>query len=102
MHLVTLLLPLARRDGSPQPRALFADLRRQCVERFGGVTFFSRAPAEGLWEDDGGDVEKDLVVLVEVVDERLDRGWWANFRRKLEKDFDQDEILIRAAPIERL
>ena len=102
MHLVTLLLPLARRDGAPQPRALFAALRDELVERFGGVTFFTRSPAQGLWEDDDGAVEQDEIVLVEVIDQRLDRDWWAALRRRLERDFDQDEILIRATAIERL
>ena len=101
MHLVTILLPLQRNDDGPQPRALFAQLRDELIERFGGATFFSYAPAEGLW-DEHGDVEREPVVLVEVVVERLDRSWWAALRKRLEIGFEQDEILIRASAIERL
>lgn len=101
MHLVTILLPLERNDGSPQPRALFCALRSELVETFGGATFFSRAPAEGLWADNGK-VERDSVVLVEVVADRLDRNYWAKLRKRLEAAFEQDEVLIRASAVERL
>ena len=102
VHLVTILLPLDRRDGTPQPRALFAALRDALVERFGGATFFNRAPADGLWEEDG-EVERDRIVLVEVlVDGAIDRDWWTALRRRLERDFDQEEVLIRAMAVERL
>lgn len=101
MHLVTILLPLERNDGAPQPRALFEQLRDELVERFGGATLFSRAPAEGLW-DDGGAVEREAVVLIEVVAERLERAWWAALRKRLEESFGQDEIMVRASAIERL
>ena len=101
MHLVTILLPLERNDGSPQPKALFGELRTELVERFGGATFLSRAPAEGLWEEDGK-VEHDEIVTVEVVAEKLEREWWRKLRERLERDFEQDEVLIRACAVEKL
>lgn len=101
MHLVTILLPLERNDGTPQPRALFGRLRDELVDKFGGATFFSRAPAQGLWEEDG-EVERDEVVTVEVLADELERAWWARLRERLERDFGQDEILIRASKVERL
>lgn len=102
MHLVTILLPLARNDGSPQPRALFGQLRGELVQQFGGATFFSRAPAEGLWEEEDGAVARDSIVLVEVLVEQLDRAYWNALRERLEQEFAQDEIVIRAAAVERL
>ena len=101
MHLVTILLPLDRRDGSPQPAALFGEVRAELVERFGGATFFTRAPAEGVWED-GGEIDEDRIVLVEVEADTLERGWWTEYRRRLEAAFCQDEVLIRASAAERL
>ena len=101
MHLVTILLPLERNDGSPQPQALFGELRAELTERFGGATFFARSPAEGLWEQDGK-VERDRIVLVEVVAETLDRDYWGGLRKRLEAGFEQDEIMIRASAVERL
>ena len=101
MHLVAILLPLERNDGSPQPHALFGKLRSELVEAFGGATFFSRAPAEGLWEEDGK-VERDRIVMVEVVADSLDRDYWSRLRKRLEAAFEQDEILIRASAVEQL
>jgi hypothetical protein len=102
MHVIEIFLPLKRNDGSDQPRRLFAQVRELLLERFGGLTAFSRAPAEGLWEDADGDVDRDQIVIFEVVADELDRGWWTDFRGRLVQDFQQDEILIRASPAERL
>jgi hypothetical protein len=102
MHVIEIFLPLRRNDGSEQPPAIFAELRRELVERFGGLTAFSRAPADGLWEDEAGAVERDQIVIFEVMAETLDRGWWSELRARLEREFAQDEVLIRAASAERL
>lgn len=102
MHVVEIFLPLRRKDGSEQPRALFTALREELVERFGGLTAFSRAPAEGLWEDSSGRVERDQIVIFEVVADSLDRQWWSAFRKRLEAALDQDEVLIRSSAVEML
>ena len=102
MRLVEIFLPLARNDGSPQPTRLFAEVQGELVERCGGMTAFTRAPAEGLWEDHGGAVEADRIVIFEVMDEAYDAGWWRRYRRTLEERFAQDEVLVRASAAERL
>ena len=102
MHVVEIFLPLRRNDGADQPRALFGQVRSELVDRFGGLTAFTRAPAEGLWEDPDGGVERDQVVIFEVMAESLDRGWWTDFRRRLETLFEQEAIVIRASAVERL
>jgi hypothetical protein len=102
MHLVEIFLPLNRRDGTPQPGERFAELRRELIARFGGLTAFSRAPAEGLWADEGDRVERDRIVIFEVMAEEIDRRWWSALRERLERDLDQEEVLIRASAIERL
>lgn len=102
MHLVQLLLPLRDNDGAPFPREMLDGVRHHLTERFGGVTAYLRAPAAGAWKDDEGDVARDDVVSMEVMAEELDRDWWATYRRELEARFRQDEIVIRATPIERL
>src|SRR5688500_1044485 len=101
MHVVEIFLPLKRSDGSAQPGRLFAGLRAELVERFGGLTAFTRAPAVGLWED-GGQVERDEIVIFEVIAEELDRGWWSAMRERIERDFGQEEVLVRATRAERL
>lgn len=101
MHLVQLLLPLRDHDGKPFPRSTYRRVRETLTERFGGLTAYTRAPAEGLW-DGGDDVERDDIVVYEVMVADLDRAWWADFRAGLERDFDQDELVVRAQAMERL
>ncbi len=102
MHLIQLFLPLYDNEGAAFPRALFDEVRAELAEQFGGVTAFVRSPAVGLWEDDEGDVQRDDVVLLEVMAEHVDHGWWRGYRQQLEQRFRQDEVLVRASAVERL
>jgi hypothetical protein len=102
MHVVEIFLPLRRNDGSEQPRERFGKVRAELVDRFGGLTAFTRAPAEGLWESADGDVDRDSIVIFEVMADELDRAWWADYRADLQRLFEQDEIVIRASAVERL
>jgi putative IMPACT (imprinted ancient) family translation regulator len=101
MHLVEILLPLADNDGRPFAQSRFVEVRDELVRRFGGVTAFTRTPAEGIFEAEGTTVRDDIVVL-EVMAESLDRTFWNSYRAHLEETFEQDEIVIRASAIERL
>ncbi|WP_288402220.1 hypothetical protein [uncultured Pseudomonas sp.] len=102
MYLIQLLLPLNDNDGQRLPGAAFQEVREELVARFGGLTAFSRAPVEGLCQDEAERVEDDELLVYEVMTEALDRAWWADYRRRLETAFRQREILIRAQPTERL
>lgn len=101
MHLIQILLPLYDNEGRAFERARFDGVRNELAERFGGVTAFRRAPAEGVWKDGGG-TSRDEIVIFEVMVERLEREWWAAYRADLERRFAQDEIVLRAAPCERI
>lgn len=100
--LVQLFLPLYDNEGQRFPKKAFDEVRAQLLDRFGGVTAYVRSPAVGAWEDDDGEVCRDDVILFEVMAEELDRAWWASFRGSLEARFRQDEVLVRASPVERL
>lgn len=102
MYVVEIFLPLKRNDGSPQPRERFGEVRGQLVEKFGGLTAFTRAPAHGLWESSDGDVDRDSIVIFEVMTGDLDRDWWKDFRATLERLFEQEDIVIRASAVDRL
>lgn len=102
MQLVELFLPLYDNAGLPFARGAFDAVRAELAHAFGGVTAFVRSPAVGIWKDDAGEVCRDDVILFEVMADALDREWWLAYRRKLERRFDQDEILIRASAVERL
>lgn len=101
MHLVQIILPRYKNSGEPIGAEQFREVRQTLLDRFGGVTAFTRSPAQGLWQD-GARVERDEVLLYEVMVTQLDRGWWAAYRAELEGRFQQQEIVIRAHLIERL
>jgi hypothetical protein len=101
-HLVQILLPLYDNDGAPLPHALFAQVRAELVERFGGLTAYNRAPAKGLWKEDAEHVARDDIVVYEVMDAHLDRRWWAAYRQGLAARLRQQELVVRAQAIELL
>lgn len=101
MRLVQILLPTQDNAGQPFPHALFARVRTELTEAFGGVTAYLRAPATGLW-DEGEQVVRDDIIIYETMVERMDAAWWSDYRSQLEQRFQQDEIVIRALPMERI
>jgi hypothetical protein len=102
MHLIQLLLPLHDDAGRDFPVSLYEDVRRELVARFGGLTTYSRAPAKGLWQEDGNGVQRDDIVVYEVMADAMDRAWWAAYRKQLEAAFHQEALVVRAQPIELL
>ena len=102
MFLVQLLLPLFDNAGRRLPHERFAQVRDELTDRYGGVTAYLRAPAQGTWKEDTGEVDRDEVVMCEVMVGELERDWWAGYRRTLERRFGQEEIVIRATALERL
>ena len=101
MYLVELLLPLYDNDGRPFGAAPLNRVRDELAERFGGVTTFHRAPAEGVWKEGRG-VSRDQIVLFEVMADALDRAWWGAYRAELEGRFRQEKLIIRATEFEEL
>jgi hypothetical protein len=102
MHLVQILLPLYDNRGDAFNPELYAAVRVELTERFGGVTAYARAPARGMWKDDDGSVARDDVVVYEVMVDQLDEAWWAAQRERLRTRFDQDELIVRSLPCQRL
>jgi hypothetical protein len=102
VHLVQLLLPLYDNAGRRVPRERFDEVREELTQGFGGMTAYVRSPAQGTWREEGGQVDRDDVIMCEVIVEALEREWWAGYRARLEARFGQRELLIRAHPIERL
>jgi hypothetical protein len=98
MHLVEILLPLRDNEGHAFGAEKYAEVRQYLTERFGGMTAFTRSPAEGITADDRGAVYDDIVVF-EVMTETLDEEWWRGYRGRLEHEFRQDEIVVRASAV---
>ena len=102
MHLIQLLLPVYDNSGRPFMAAMYGAVRATLTDRFGGLTAYTRAPAEGLWKEGNGAPTRDEVVVYEVMAETLDKEWWSEYRAQLERPFAQEELVIRAQLIERL
>jgi hypothetical protein len=50
MYLIEILLPLQDESRKPFPAEPYERVAQRLTERFGGVTSFTRAPAEGRWK----------------------------------------------------
>jgi hypothetical protein len=102
VYLIQLLLPVYDAAGAPFPRRLYDEFARELTHHFGGVTAYIRAPAAGFWEEKSGRTVRDEVVVYEVMTDELDSAWWNALRRRLEAQFEQDELVVRAQLIRRL
>jgi len=101
-HLVQLFLPLRDNDGKRFDPASFETVRKELVDRYGGVTVYTRSPGEGIWKDPSGSVSRDDVLIYEVMSPRMDAEWWTGYRRVLEARFRQEHVLARAWKVENL
>jgi hypothetical protein len=97
MELIQIVLPLYI-DGVRLSMDVLRRTLDELTDRFGGATAFTRAPAEGLWEDDTGRVVRDDVIVVEVMVETRDDGWWTDYKKGLEARFKQQTIVVRSLP----
>jgi hypothetical protein len=96
MHLVQVLLPLYDNDGAGIPRAQFERVKAELTDAFGGLTAYTRSPAEGRWREPGAGTQRDDIVVYEVMADRLDEGWWRRYRKELEARFAQERLVVRA------
>ena len=96
MTLVQILLPLYDGERKPLPGDVFERVRHELTERFGGLTAYTRSPAEGRWKQDERHVEADDIVVFEVMVRHLAQAWWRAYRDELQRRFGQDVIIIRA------
>lgn len=101
MHLVQILLPLYSNSGIPFEQKLFIEVRNELVDRFGGITAYTRAPVDGLWQESARIVRDDLVIY-EIMVETLDEDWWREYRILLENRFQQESLVVRCHPIQLL
>lgn len=102
MRLAEIFLPLSDNTGKKFSGDLYHRLSKELTEKFGGVTSFSRAPAQGRWKDDNASTAEDDIIIFEVMTDLIDQLWWKNFQANLKELFKQDEILIRFTDVEIL
>ncbi|MHB9009459.1 MAG: hypothetical protein ACYDC1_21315, partial [Limisphaerales bacterium] len=76
-------------------------VKTELTEQCGGLTSYTRAPAEGVWTN-GSKTKREDIVVYEVMANSTKPDWWRLYRRKLEKRFQQQTVVIRAQTIQRL
>lgn len=90
-------LPLETGSGQTIDPEVIKGIINGLADCFGGATAFTRSPADALWKQ-GSSVEKDRIVIIEVMVREVDDAWWSDYRRRLEEEFEQDEVMIRVTP----
>ncbi len=96
MHLVQILLPIHDNAQEPFAREEYSRVRKELTERFGGLTVYTRAPAEGLWKRNDNHTSRDDIIVFEVMASELDSSWWRQYRYELEARFRQNVVMVRA------
>jgi hypothetical protein len=48
MYLIQILLPLYRNDGTRLEKVLYDQVTQELMQKFGGLTAYTQAPASGL------------------------------------------------------
>jgi hypothetical protein len=101
VHLIEILLPLFDNDGAPIASREFTRVSDELTREFGGLTAFTREPAEGRWRKDA-QTQRDQIVIFEVMTEDVDHNWWSTYRETLQKRYRQETILVRSHEVTRL
>ena len=94
MNVIEVFLPLDSGNGEPVEAGRIEAIVNELADCFGGATAFLREPADGLWKG-GAALERDRIIIIEVMINEVDEAWWKAYRRQLERQFEQAEILIR-------
>ncbi len=100
MDLVEIFLPKNDNDGRAFPAELLSSVRNELLDRFGGMTAFTREPVDGLWGTPEGGKRHDALIIYEVMVRKVDRLWWEGYKSDLAKRFARDELVIRVSTIE--
>jgi hypothetical protein len=98
MHLIEIFIPLYDNEGRRFEQAFYSDVRSTLFDKFGGLTVFGRAPAQGM-DTDGGKARHDDLIVFEVMTATIDPVWWETYRKRLERIFKQDRVLIRSSAV---
>ena len=100
MYIVNIYLPQVNNAGIAFDDDIYLSIRTELIQKFGGLTQYDQVPAIGFWKESAEKpLTKDLVIHYEVICNKLTKKYWAEFRLRLEKVFQQTQILIVAHPI---
>ncbi len=91
--MIQLLLPLYDEMGRPFPKRFFTAIDKTLIKEFGDVTAYVRSPAVGSWKEEGV-VVKDNMIVYEVMVSKIDRSFWDKYKKQLQDQFKQKELVI--------
>ncbi|WP_084239939.1 hypothetical protein [Pedobacter africanus] len=72
------------------------------IDKFGGVTVYSRNQVKGFWKPGEGKAVEDELLVFEVMCLKIDPAFWDKLKLRLLKIFKQDSLIIRCSKIELL
>ncbi|MBA2655948.1 MAG: hypothetical protein H0U70_03075 [Tatlockia sp.] len=101
MQLIELFLPIYSNKNKKFSKELFQQTYDELVNKFGGLTVYSRVPMQGFWQKNDK-IVKDELIIYEVMDENFSSHWWCEYRVCLEKRFQQERLIIRTHTIQLL
>jgi hypothetical protein len=89
-----LYLPLHYNDGRPIEPDKIAALKRRLIDQFGGLTHFQQEN-EGLWRI-GTHTFRDRIELLRVLanDDAAAQDYFAQLKKDLTRDWNQQDFLI--------
>ncbi|WP_230145299.1 MULTISPECIES: inorganic diphosphatase [unclassified Pedobacter] len=93
--LIQLFLPFT---DLPSADTRLKTLEQLLIKKFGGLSIYAHQPVLGKWQDQTR-LEKDKMIVFEVMVALFDKEFWKAIKSKLEKQFHQKEILIRVFDI---
>jgi len=96
---IEVFIPLYDKEGNRFSDHLYQSVSKQLIKDFGGITAYIRSPAVGIWENSDGIQIKDDHVIYEIMVSEIDHSYWKQFKKKLELQFAQKELIIRQSEI---
>jgi inorganic pyrophosphatase len=95
IKLIQLFLPVVDRDGRPFPKKFFDQVKKKLAEKFDGLSVYTNSVADGYWKNDTNSIEKDQLLVYEVMANKIDLNYWAKLKASLEKQFKQELVVVR-------
>jgi hypothetical protein len=93
------LLPARHNDGRPVDPALVRQTCDELLERFGGFTHAPQ-PVQGAWRSDGRRFDDESTLLYVDVDDNADsRAFMKEFKARLARRFEQNDVYMTSYPI---
>jgi inorganic pyrophosphatase len=97
--LIQLFLPLKNEDGKSFPDKYFDNVKETLTQKFKGLSIYSKSPVNGRWENSKSNIEEDILLVYEIMTDRVDLSYWEKYKQLLQKQFKQDTIVIRCLDI---